>query len=437
MFGKHSDSKPKNFPNRRKLPNKSVTILHLKRFACHYDPAAEGNQFSGNDDGRELTYEFFCEFMKANNITSIPASDLAKILGIPMRSMQYIRVQAVAYQKAGGLGKVRFFEAICQPTLLGSGGLSCAKLAWCVGITQQKVKPPNNIQDNSNYQMSRNLPLYEHVNACLRNSPNGLGTSDIRHLAAISNKVAYKDSNVMSSSSSNVVDLNNNNIYNNNNSTQGTQDTADGDNDNETATTGGGAMEVNDEEKTPVLDFPASRNPSNNNTIMRPSVAGVKQMSNRRGTPVAAGTANNTASVKKTGASSSSAVKAKKTHTKATTTTKRKKQDLTSDSEASSASEESEVSDDSEQNEDDDDEGKKPKKGVTPHRKRPAYKVPRSPKAAVVHVPTVVGRVISRQQFHGDEVPQVEVDLLTDEPDEVSVANAVGLKPKSIAEEDI
>jgi hypothetical protein len=87
---------------------------------------------------------------------------------------------------------VRFFEAICQPTLLNSGGLSCAKLAWCVGITQHKLKIPNCIQDNSVFRTARNLPLYEHVNVCLRNNPTGLATSDIRTVAAVSSKVAYK-----------------------------------------------------------------------------------------------------------------------------------------------------------------------------------------------------------------------------------------------------
>jgi hypothetical protein len=81
-------SPEKNFPNRRKLPNKSVTILHLRRFAPHYNPESEGNLFSGSDDKREEGYEFFYHLMKANNINSMPAGDLGKILGIPMRSMQ-------------------------------------------------------------------------------------------------------------------------------------------------------------------------------------------------------------------------------------------------------------------------------------------------------------------------------------------------------------
>ncbi len=175
------------------------TILHLKRFVAMYDPAVDGVRYETNDNLKEQIFNLIYDVLKENNLNIVPLRDLAKYLGMSKRSMQYIRIQGIALARKQEC-KVRFFEAVCNPTNMRGEGVSASILAWCVArndlddfhpaalsVFDTSVQP-----DRSQFNTSRNLSLWAHVDASLRTRPTGLSSNDVGHITGSSNKFAYR-----------------------------------------------------------------------------------------------------------------------------------------------------------------------------------------------------------------------------------------------------
>ncbi len=203
--------KDTKFPlkDRRMSPGSSkTTIIHLKRFAEAYDVSADCCLLLSGLTQKEEVHEFIAQVMDEEGVDTVAVNDMAKWLGIPFRSMQYLRTQSVSTEGRGGPEPIKFFEAICNPRTK-HGGIHCAKLSWCMrrvapsaaaaaddddveGDAPSDSKQQSSVFPGGAFSMSRNLPLYEHVVASLDLYPGGLSSADINRLTSVGPKAAYK-----------------------------------------------------------------------------------------------------------------------------------------------------------------------------------------------------------------------------------------------------
>jgi hypothetical protein len=191
-------------PNKGKS-SKRVTIksgiLHLKRFSSSYNPDFDNVQISSDGTVKDQIYDYIYSILENCNIESMPATDLAKHIGLSYRKMQYLRNHVISQSKKSNC-KIHCFVDYCNPVTT-SGILSKCKLAWCFGkkldhdINDEDSTCDENVNTSAIVKSSSmlhiiNVPIYEQIALLIRSNEQGVTSNDIKTHLGITTKRAYK-----------------------------------------------------------------------------------------------------------------------------------------------------------------------------------------------------------------------------------------------------
>ena len=206
-----------------RIANKT-TIMHLPRMARYYDNKKDQSRVVSSKYVVGAMIEFVTSLLREYGQTSLPTSDLAKILGLSKRQTQYL-ISAIEsfynFQNEYSSPRLTFAHALCKPTR-SDGTLGSVRSGVCVIVEPLPHKhlplglPPASSTDQravtcsgDTLRMSlgasvspahagstfsvRNLSTYELlVGRTGSAGSKGLASSDIKVLTSVTSKRAGK-----------------------------------------------------------------------------------------------------------------------------------------------------------------------------------------------------------------------------------------------------